>query len=169
MKLKLKRKLHFKTAACVGMTTLLLATGSLCAFAASSEGSTYIINSKASYTRMGYRCSETYDANGSRESFVAVRSICSYFGSAGQAQTDSSDPSNAAFVPWGYTRFTYKYKVLLTNVQTTSTEWHVTEPGCWTTNFGFLGTPVKVYTWARLKDDTYQSLGNITVDQTTSR
>ena len=158
MKLKLKRKLHFKTAACVGMTTLLLATGSLCAFAASSEGSTYIINSKASYKRMGYKCSKTFDANGSRESFVAVRSICSYFGSAGQAQTDSTDLANTAFVPWGYTKFTYK--VLLTNVQTTSTEWHVTEPGCWTTNFGFLGSPVKVYTAAKLKDDTYATLIN---------
>lgn len=107
------------------------------------------------YKKLGYECTSIYDEGGKNESFAAFRAtrkgvikkVC-----MGQGQSEATATANIAYIPSGWTRFSYN--IVTAFVRTSITEYHLFEPGYWESSMEFtLSQASEVMVKGRLRND----------------
>lgn len=112
------------------------------------------------YKKLGYTCTTIYDEGGKNESFAAFRAtrkgvikkVC-----MGQGQSEATATANIAYIPSGWTRFSYN--IVTAFVRTSITEYHLFEPGYWESSMEFAFSQAsEVEVKGRLRNDNKEVL-----------
>lgn len=144
----------------VGFSVLLLVfcLNFICIFSVANASS--IRDKVKKYKKQGYKCTEIYDEGGKNESFAAFRAtrkgvikkVC-----MGQGQSEATATANIAYIPSGWTRFSYN--IVTAFVRTSITEYHLFEPGYWESSMAFtLSQASEVEVKGRLRNDSKEIL-----------